>query len=416
MALVASPKVLGGALTVALNAVLLKFLTPADYGAYALCITAIMLSDGVIGSAIDNTMLKLVQVQPDVEGAHAGALEKAALLLKAALWLAGSLLVLPLAAPMSRRAFQQDGRASLVALALFGAGTVLLFRSLLAHWQVRRRFREYSRLDLLHVLLKFGSVGALLLAAARPSVEMLVLLIGVAPLAVVALAASRSAFPIPWVRTGRAELAEVGQVAKWFLVTYGISALIGRLDLLCLAEISRIEEVGMYAGGQVFAMIPDMLGSYVAVVLAPRLMGYWREGVLRRLLKALLLWGGALSLLLVAASWLARPALTALFPPAFRPSSQVFLILLPGSLAAMLAFPLAIPFLMFAQPRRILLIDLWTLPVVAGLLVALTARYGAAGAAWAATLSRLGKIALIQWAAWRILNREPPARPEALAP
>jgi O-antigen/teichoic acid export membrane protein len=414
MAVVATPKVLGGALTVALNVVLLRFLQPAAYGAYALCAMAIMTSDGVVGSAVDNAMIRSVQVQPGVESPAARGLEKSALLLKMALWLVAVLILVPVAAPLSRRVFGESGSWLLVVITLFGAGTILLFRSVLAHWQVRSRFREYGRLDLLNVALKFGTIAVLLATYRPPSVEMLVLLAGIAPLAVVALSAITPGYPILRSPVTAAQFREVGHVAKWFLATYGVSALINRMDLVCLSGFSSIEEVGVYSGGQVFALIPEILGGYVAVVLSPRILGYWRDGLLRGFFRSILRYGGALSLAVLAAAWLAGPALTALFPPGFRSSAQVLLVLLPSSLAAMLAFPLTIPFLMFARPRQILAIDLGTLPAVLGLYAYLAARHGAVGAAWATTIARCGKIGLMHWAAWRTLDREPIARaPEA---
>lgn len=407
VALVATPKLLGGALTVALNAILMRFLGPAEYGVFALCAAVIILFDSIVGAAVDSGMLKLLQSERGRGIAHGTAVELAALLVKTGLWLAAAAMFAPFAAELSRRWFHQDERVGLVVLVLSAAGAVLVFRSLLAHWQARERFALYGGLDLFHVVLKFGSIGLLLLLVDHPRVETLVAFLALSPLCVVLAAIAAGAFPLFRARPALGYVKRVAGVSQWFLLTFGLSVLLNRLDLFLLTELSSIGEVGIYSGGQVFAMIPELLGSLVGVVLSPRIYSYWGEGRLGSLTRNVLNAGLVLTVVAVTLAWLGRPLLDLLFPPAFRSSAQVLLILLPGSLAAMIAFPLTIPFLMFARPRAIFLLDLITLPLVVALYAWLISRYGALGAAWATAATRLTKVGVMHVLAWQTLRQSP---------
>lgn len=407
VAFVAAPKFLTGALTVALNAALLRYLGPSEYGVFALCAAAIVLFDSIVGAAVDNSMFKLVQAERHLGAAHGLAIQRSALAVKALLWVAGCAVVGAFAGEVSRRWFHQEGREGLMGLVLLAAGCVLVFRSLLAHWQMRERFLAYGGIDLTHTFLKFGSIAALLAMAGRAEVETLVGLLALAPAVVVAGAFVAGAFPLLPLRPDGAGMRRVAGEARWFLLTYGLSVVLSRLDLFLLAALSTIEEVGIYSGGQVFAVIPEMVGSLLSVVFVPRIYAFWRAGRLAAHGRTLALAGIALAAAVMGAAWLARPALAAIFPPAFQSSLAVFLILLPGYLGSMVAFPLVIPFLMFASPRAIFVLDVVTLPAVVALYAWLISTHGAVGMAWAATLTRLAKVAAMHAIAWRVLRRMP---------
>ena len=50
---VSAPKVIGGAGTVAVNVVLLRYFGPEQFGVYSLCVVGILLVDAILGSALD---------------------------------------------------------------------------------------------------------------------------------------------------------------------------------------------------------------------------------------------------------------------------------------------------------------------------------------------------------------------------
>lgn len=398
---VASPKVLGGMLTIAVNAVLLRYLGPGQYGIYSLCLAAILLADGVFGSAIDLGVLRLAPLYRASDLARSLAIEKAALYLKLLLCLAACLPLFLFAAPISERLFHQADTRYLIYLTCFVATAMLLLRSTLVHMQVDHKFMLYGALELLHSILKFGGI-AVLLVFFQPTPGALLLLFAVAPTVVFLLAMKN----MPWLNSGQASvqppLVELFGVVKWFLLTFSFSAVLSRADIFALTVFSNIHEVGIFSGGYVFAMIPELLGTYLAVVLSPRIMPYCRNGRFYELFKRVQLGCVAVAVVLFASAWLGMGTFAPyLMPGAYTRSSEVLLILLPGTLAAMAAFPLVIPFLMFVRPRFIFVVDVVTLPLVLSLYYYAIQAHGAIGAAWATAISRFAKLAFFQIMAWK---------------
>ena len=107
---------------------------------------------------------------------------------------------------------------------------------------------------------------------------------------------------------------------------------------------------------------------------------------------AVLLWGGAFALVQIGTPWV---------PAAYADSTTIMLVLLPGTLAAMCAFPVAIPYVMFVRPRFIFLLDLVTLPIVLLAYYLAIREAGAVGAAWVTGLTRFIKLSAIQYVAWK---------------
>jgi O-antigen/teichoic acid export membrane protein len=414
LALVATPKFLTGFLNVALNAALLRYLGPAEYGVFALCTAGIILFDSIFGAAADNSMFKLVQAERHLGPGHTLAIERAALLVKGLLWMAAALALALAAREISRRWFHQEGRTALVAILLAAAGAVLVFRSLLAHWQIRERFAGYGAIDTVHSVFKFGGTALFVIVVGAPSTEPIIGIFALAPLLVVAGAALTGGFPLFHVHPSMPVVRRVARVSLWFVLTFGLSVVLSRLDLFVLAELSSIEAVGIYSGGQVFALIPELVGSLLSVVFVPRIYAYWQAGRLQRLGTIVAVGGIVAGIVATATAWLTRDWLAHLFPASFAPSLEIFLILLPGYMAGMIAFPLAIPFLMFSRPRAILMLDLVTLPLMLGLFAWLISQHGAVGAAWAATMTRFCKVGIMHGLAWRALRRTPRPPADAL--
>jgi hypothetical protein len=144
-----------------------------------------------------------------------------------------------------------------------------------------------------------------------------------------------------------------------------------------------------------------LLGNYLSVVVSPRLLRLWSAGTLPSLLRRLMVLGTVASALIYAAAWLLLTR-TDLFPAGFQPSARLLLVLLPGALAGMIALAVPVPFLMFARPRFIFTVDMFTLPLVVALFAWLTARHGALGAAIAASISRCAKTSVLVAAAWHL--------------
>ena len=138
--LVAGPKVGTGALTLGFNLWLLHIWSPEQYGLFAICTTAIMLTDAILGSSIDMATLRLSPNRRETDATAAQETEQAALQMKV-LVVAASLPVVWLAArPLSQILFHQPGLEVLIAVTIREPLQLLLLRSVLVHAQLRQRF------------------------------------------------------------------------------------------------------------------------------------------------------------------------------------------------------------------------------------------------------------------------------------
>ena len=59
--LVAAPKVVAGATTLLVNVVLLRYFGPEQFAIYSLCVTGILLTDAILGAAVDMGILRMQQ-------------------------------------------------------------------------------------------------------------------------------------------------------------------------------------------------------------------------------------------------------------------------------------------------------------------------------------------------------------------
>lgn len=285
-------------------------------------------------------------------------------------------------------------------------GGLLMLRSALVHLQVESKFALYGGLDLLHNVLKFGGI-ALLLWSAQVSPGAVLALFVFAPVSVCLLSlATVDRDMLRCVPSPPRVLRELLDVVKWSLLTFSFGAAISRLDIFLLSMRSTMAEVGLFSGGQVFAIIPEFLGTYLGVVLHPRIMPYCHSGqffaFFRRFQLASLACCGLLYLLAVLSAETIAPYV---LPTAFAPSAKLFLILLPGALAGLVTFPLTIAFLMFVRPKFLFTMDCLAAPVIIGLYLYAIQHHGALGAAWVTSASRCLRAAVAQVVAWRWARR-----------
>jgi O-antigen/teichoic acid export membrane protein len=404
---VAVPKVLGGICTLGVNIVLLRCFGPEQFGMYSLCITAILMSDAIVGSAMDMAVVRLAPLYRGSEPKKAAAIQRAAFRLKIAA--VGIVLSIVLVAgnTLSRTIFHQPNQAFLLVLSCLAAMAMLSLRSLQAWLQIEGRFGLYGALDLLHMGLKFGGVAALLLVGvASPGRVLLIFMLGPA----IAFAALVFQVARPLVSLGTEQTRsyrELLSLAGWFTATFALTSVVGRLDMIVLSAWSDLRNVGIFAGGQAFAMIPEMLGSYLSIVLGPRVIPCCKQGQFGRLFyrfqSAIVI--AALTLLVVVLLSFNRMS-AYILPPSFSQSAQVFLVLLPGALAALVSFPLTYTLLMFARPRFLFLMDACTAPILLIVYCWVVPAHGAVGAALVTSASRVGKAGIAQAVAWWTVKNE----------
>jgi O-antigen/teichoic acid export membrane protein len=405
-AMVAGPKVTAGVLTVGLNMWLLHVWSPEQYGLYAICTTGILLTDAILGSSIDLATLRLSPPRREASGEAALATERAALQMKVVAVVAALPAVWLAAGPLSRLIFHGQGLETLVAATMAGAVALLLLRSVLVHAQVRQRFREYSLLEITHSAVKFGGAALLLLLVPALSVQAVLVLFALGPLAAFCVGAVLFRGQPLWsLQFERDRLVELFRYVKWYALSGGLGNLVARLDLFVLSASASLGAAGIFAAGQSFAIIPWLVASYLSVVLSPRLLPHVADGTCRhfyRRVQAVLL---TVAVPILALAIALVNGAQELLPPTYRESADIFLILLAGNLVSFATVPVALPLVMFIRPRFVLLMDCIALPVLLALYSLAVALKGPIGVAWVTTASLIVRGGLVQAVALRLAGR-----------
>lgn len=190
------------------------------------------------------------------------------------------------------------------------------------------------------------------------------------------------------------------------LLTFGVSSLVGRMDLFFLAFRTNPVQLGFYGAGLTIATIPEVLGMYLAPVFLPRILPACRKGRFFLLFRRFHTIAYTCCVLaLVGGLLLIRPVLTVVFPVRFAPSLDIIRILLPGTLAAASIFPLTLNFLLLKKPRFFLLIDTVLAPLAALAYFYATPVSGAVGVAWITSAFRV-KSLVAQTTAFRAARHE----------
>lgn len=160
-----------------------------------------------------------------------------------------------------------------------------------------------------------------------------------------------------------------------------------RLDSLLLQSLAGNYEAGLYATAVAPSEAAWMLGTAISAVAFPRLVALAGSGVresTRRLLGCTL----GLTAIVVAALATAGPALIVLaYGEAFRPAVLPFYLLLPGTLAFSIVKLLWVYFVSRDQALHVAAVIAGATALDAAAIVVLAPRFGAVGAAIAASVS-----------------------------
>ncbi|MFO1039735.1 MAG: hypothetical protein U1E45_23075 [Geminicoccaceae bacterium] len=400
IAWVGGPKLANGLCTVLFSLWLIQVLEPGAFGLFSLAVTLLTFCDAVIGGPLDLAALRLAQLR---RGSGTVAAQVAALLTKLAVATIAAGLAFAMAGagvgPLAEFA-SRPGALAATAVALLG---LLTLRSLLLRLQLSGRFRAYGAVDLAHTTLRYGAgATVVLLAHATPSA--LLACFAAAPLVLVAGTAPRLGLG----STDRAlprgqDLIDLGHMAGWLLLTTCLGLLIAKLDVLSLATSASLDQLGIYAAGQLIASVPELLGAYVAVVTTPMLDRWARARRLGSSFRSLqlVLLAGAVAGCLVGLLLL-RLVGDVLLPSDYARAIPVTLILLPGAAGAFAAVPIALPLVLFLRRRLLFGIDLLLLPVILAAYLLVVPRFGVPGAAAVACGTTLLRSGIVIAAAWRL--------------
>ncbi len=401
---VAFPKVLSAALQLGINLLLVRQLGPELSGIVFVCITGILLGDAVLGSALDVAVVRLATGQNARNHWEALDVQRAAVFLKLASAVALGIPILIFARPLSRLLFHTEGNWYLLLLsgaALFG---LLLLRSVQTRFQVARSFVLYGLTDFLHSCIKFGGIGLMLLLHRVSPVSVLALYVA-GPLSVSLLMLSTASRDILTTQLSKPALLRLLHLFKWYSGGAVAGSVTSRMDIFLVSSFAGSRQAGIFSAAQMFTLPFQLIGMYLGIVFAPRIMPLWEEGRLRPIYQrfqgiviavCVLCYGVALAGLPSVANWL--------LPSSFQGTASFALFLLPASLAALVNFPWTVSFLMFTHPRFLMLFDACAFVVLALLYWQCILRYGAAGAAVVTSAFAILKTAVLQFLALRTLK------------
>lgn len=400
-------KVLNGGLTVIFNLLLLRHFGPEQFGIFSLCVVFIQLVDGILGSSLDMGVMQFSTGQKqELNKGEFSEAEIATIFLKCLLVLLNVAVLPPFADQIGQLFFHQAELTALIWLTAFAALGLLFLRSYQVHCQLHGQFFRYGISDIIHSCLKFGSIAALLVWT-TPKLEWILMSFAFAPSSVAVIGL---VFTFVAVRQGIGNpLNSIWRLVlriKWVVATFILTASVSRLDVFFLQKYATLEEVGIFSGGMILASIPELLGSYVAVVLNPKVKRYCQEGrflTVFRNFQLLCLLAGAVGG--IAAFFALEPMCAYILPEKFSGSAKVLLVLLPGSLVSMAIFPLTLPYLLMIRPRFFLIMDCIVLPLLLVLYIPAIQQYGAIGAAMVTAAVKVLKGVVAQLMAWWLASQ-----------
>lgn len=395
---------------------LVRFLDPAAYGTLIFGLNCLMLFDALVGYALDVGTVALLTRGERCEGARIRPVEKAAIRLKLALGAALAVLFAFAGEWLGGRFLHAPGGREFFLILAAGGVSILLVRSAQVYFQARLRFRVFAAIDLAHSSLRILLVAAVVFAG-RPSAVAVLGCYAAAAALVVAAFFAYGAAPAAWrsVRPGWSDGRTLVSVSAPILASVGAGAIVSRMDMFLLALRTDPVQLGLYGAALTLAMIPEIVGAYLAPVFLPRILPALEAGGFRALFRrfhlAVYAVVGALAVLAFAAG---QPLLALFLPAKYHASIVMTLIMVPGMLAAASYFPLTLNFLLMTRPRAALTIDVVGAPLLAAAFWFLAPAYGALGAAWITCLHRLLKAGAMQGCALYLSRR--PGAVHAAAP
>lgn len=402
------PKIAGGVVTLGLNLALMRFLLPDEYGVYGICVAGIILTDAIIGSSVDMGVLRFASHGEPGEERVSVSFERTALQSKAIFALAAFVPVLMISPAVAAVLLHDSGRWAAVVLSFGAAMGLLLFRSALVHAQIQGRFRLYGVLELLHNAIKLAGAVILMLSG-RASATTILALFVTSPLSAFGVAMWNFRRQGLWAPSiDRERLRQLYSLAKWYALTGGLGNIVSRLDIVALTLFSTLQNTGLFSAAQVLASVPPLLGSYLSIVFAPKIMSLYQTGRFQAFYRRFqwILAGVAFPAMIITLVGL-QTSLASLLPQKFALSAVLTMILAPGSFIAFTTVPLALSTVMFLRPRFLFQLDSMALPFLALAYYAAVREHGAVGAAAVSCISQTVRSAIVQACAWRLSSGAP---------
>jgi O-antigen/teichoic acid export membrane protein len=194
-------------------------------------------------------------------------------------------------------------------------------------------------------------------------------------------------------------------MAGWYVSTTAIGSLASRIDTFMVSTFASVADAGVFSAAVTIAIVPQMVGAYMAVVYTPRIMPLWNAGQLSGIYKRfqwrLVFAAVCIYLAVSTAIQLFGPWL---LPPSFARAATLALILFMASLCNLLNFPWTISFLLFVRPKFQLIFEALWLLILLPLYSYTIAHWHAMGAAIVTTGYAVIKTITMQTLAWRLMT------------
>lgn len=405
---VAIPKVASAGLQLLTNLLLVRRMGPDRSGILFVCVTSILLSDAVLGSAFDVAVIRLTTAGGDQASLRSLRVQRAALVFKTGGCLLLSLFVALWSRSLSGLLFHRTDCSVEIVLSCAAVLGLLALRSVQTHFQIRGNFAVYGLTDICHGFLKFGGIG-LLLAARRATPVTVLFCHALGPLSVSAYLLATKARGIATASFSSSAMRQVLSLAKWYLGSAAAGSVTSRMDILVVSAAAGTVAAGVFSAAQLFAIPFQLVGMYLGVVFAPRIIPLWEKrqlaSVFRRFQTSIIL----ISLLIYGLALLVSTRIVhLLIPSAFQGTAAVVLVLLPSALMALVNYPWTVSLLMFTHPRFLLVLDVCAIPVLLFVYRDMIAAHGPLGAAAVTSAYQIFKTVVFQVLAGITLGRKAP--------
>jgi O-antigen/teichoic acid export membrane protein len=401
--LVAVPKVTSGVLQLAVNLFILTKIRPEESGILFVCLTLVTLIDAILGAAVDTGVIRLAT------GENAGTdvtVQKAALWGKLSAVVAVALPVLIWRDALSEVVFRGPGHGSALLLTLCALAGMLAFRSVQTYFQLAGEFKLYGAAELAQSFLKFGGAYALVATGLGTSTTILLCFI-LGPVLTASGLLLFSARPLLAATFSYARLSELFRLVRWYLCAAAVGSLTSRMDLLLVSAQQGTRAAGIFSAAQALIVVFHLLGTYIGIVCAPKVLPLHREGRLAGIYWRFQLAAVALCITVIALFPPAVDLLARWLPATYAESRPIMVTLLPSALTSVANFPWTVTFLLFFHPRSLFVAELVALPLLAWLYQFSIGRNGILGAAFVTTGYAVLKTIAFQILAWHTLRATP---------
>ncbi len=393
---IVAPKLLNGILLLMSNLILLQHLSPSEFGLYSLVVTTIIYLDAVIGSSFDMGIIKLASENREKFPQKAHNIERVGLFNKLILiscfYLSTILLI-----NLYDYVFKTSNFSVYIHLIFIIITAMLIYRSTLIYFQLRSHFGLYGGSEGIQLSGKYTGILITLFLGVTNSLALLVWYLIGPVIAVLKNLYHIRFFFFKKVGQYKKLSQELRHYVFWFFITASIGTLLAKIDLFIIAKYMHMDDVGIFSSAYNLAIIPELFGSYIAILLSPRIMPYLKQGCFYQRYKKIQFFLYITAILgFVILYWFISLDFLYFLPQDYQQAPELISILLIGSFAGFITFPITLTFMMFNKPKFIILIDIISLPLLSLCYYYALKSHGLMGVAWVTALSHTIRAIIIQ--------------------